>query len=341
MKERVAQAPGRVNLLGDHTDYNNGFVLPAAIDRYVIVRASHRDDDIVTVEAVDLNERDTFTLATIERTSTWRDYVRGVVALLDVGSGADLRIESTLPRGVGLSSSAALELAVARAFSDEPAIDLALLCRQAENEFVGVECGVMDQMVIAIGRAGHALFLDCMTLEHRHVPVPSGFTLVVCDSRIERVLAASGYNERRRECAAATHVIGVESLRDATLEQLRVLPTILLRRARHVITENRRVLDGVAALEAGDVEQFGVLMDTSHASLRDDFDVCPPMVDRLAAAMRSIPGCIGARMTGAGFGGSVVSLIDRDVVTRARALASDLGVGFYECTAVDGIGTLG
>ena len=200
---RSTRAPGRVNLLGEHTDYNGGFVLPVAIDRFTAVQRDEREDGLVTVDAADLGESDIFQLGLIEATGTWRDYVRGVIRLLEPTKGAHLRITSTLPQGVGLSSSAALEVAVGRAFSDIPGPDLAILCQRAENEFVGVECGIMDQFAVANARAGHALLLDCRDLSYRHVPLPVGVSIVVCDSHMKRRLSDSPYNDRRKSCDRA------------------------------------------------------------------------------------------------------------------------------------------
>src|SRR5580765_3891703 len=191
---KVGRAPGRVSLIGEHTDYNDGFVLPVPLDRYTTVVAHAREDRTITVEATDLGESDSFDLDAIEPTGTWADYVRGVIALLELTHGADLRIESTVPREAGLSSSAALEVAVGRALSDLPGPELALLAQRAENEFVGVQCGIMDQFTSANGLAGHALLLDCRDLSYRHVAIPDGVAVVVCDSRIERRLSASEYN---------------------------------------------------------------------------------------------------------------------------------------------------
>jgi galactokinase len=334
------RAPGRVNLLGEHTDYNDGFVLPIAIDRFTAVQLDEREDGLVTVDATDLGESDLFQLGLIKATGGWRDYVRGVVRLLEPTKGAHLRISSTLPRGVGLSSSAALEVAVARAFSDIPGPDLAVLCQRAENEFVGVDCGIMDQFVVANARAGHALLLDCRDLSYRHIPLPAGVSIVVCDSHLERRLSGSPYNDRRSSCEQAASALGLPALRDAELDQLAGLPLGLRKRARHVVTENARALDGADALSRGDVTGFGVLMDESHRSLRDDFEVCPPAIDAIAAAIRSVPGCYGARLTGAGFGGCTVALVESNSVEDVRRVAQKLGTTVHECQAAAGVESL-
>jgi galactokinase len=277
-------------------------------------------------------EHDTFSLDAIRRTRTWRDYVRGVVELLQPEHGASLRIRSTVPRGAGLSSSAALEVAVGRALSDLPGEELALLAQRAENGFVGVQSGIMDQFAVTLAQAGHALLLDCRDLSYRHIPIPDGVAIVVCDSHVRRRLADSGYNERRAACEAAAAQLGLSSLRDATLEQVQDLP-----RARHVVSENERTLRGAAALEAGDCVTFGNLMNASHASLRDDYEVVPPALDELAAATRAVDGCYGSRITGAGFGGCTVSLVTDAAVTPVRAAAEALGAAVYVCKASAGV----
>ena len=333
---RVARAPGRVNLIGEHTDYNEGFVLPIAIDRYTTVSVVPRDDDVVTVDASDLGESDTFLLTTIERTNSWADYVRGVVKLVEPPYGADLRIDSTVPQGVGLSSSAALEVAVGRALCDLPGSALAVLCQRAENAFVGVQCGIMDQFVSANARAGHALLLDCRDLSHLHVPIPAGAAILVCDSRIKRRLASSAYNERRASCQRAASLLGVSALRDATLDAVADLPPPIRKRARHVVTENERTLAAAAALSAGDLALVGRLMDESHRSMRDDYEIVPAELDALAAAMRDVPGCYGARLTGAGFGGCCVCIADTAAAGRVQAAAEALGAVVHHCRAADG-----
>ena len=333
----MTRAPGRVNLIGEHTDYNDGFVLPAAIDRYTTVECEPRDDARVHVES--LGESDDFALAAIERTGTWRDYVRGVVQLVAPATGATLRIESDVPRGAGLSSSAALEVAVGRALDAVlPGEQLALLAQRAENEFVGVPCGIMDQFTVALARAGHALLLDCRDLSYRHIPIPDGVAILVCDSRVERRLADSGYADRRAACEAAAAQLGVHALRDATLEQVESLDDgVLRRRARHVVTENARTLAAAAALERGDLDTVGALMLESHVSMRDDFEIVPRQLDELAAVVRDVRGCRGSRLTGGGFGGCTVALVDDDAVDAARSAAERWGATTYVCRPSDGV----
>ena len=334
----VVRAPGRVNLIGEHTDYNEGHVLPVAIDRHTVVEAEPRTDRVVTVDATDIRQTDEFELDAIESTRTWRDYVRGVVELVAPETGADLRISSDVPRGAGLSSSAALEVAVGRALAPRlPGEQLALLAQHAENEFVGVQCGIMDQFTVALARAGHALLLDCRHLSYRHIPIPDGVAIVVCNSHVERRLATSGYNQRRAACEEAARQLGLPALRDATLDEVQTLPEPLRRRARHVVTENARTLVAADALAAGDLEAFGELMLESHVSMRDDYEIVPPRLDALAAAARAVDGCYGSRLTGGGFGGCTVSLVADGAVGDVRAVCEALGATVYRCRADGGV----
>jgi galactokinase len=320
---QIALAPGRVNMIGDHTDYNDGFVLPMAIDRSVRVAAAARDDGTVHVWSKDYEERDEFPLEGQKRSGSWKDYVRGVFwSLKEAGhpvKGVDLAIESDLPQRSGLSSSAAVELAVAAAATAVSEVvvedrDLAQLAQRAENEFVRVQCGIMDQLAIVYGRAGHALLVDCQSLEVSHVPIgeEADFAVTVIDSGVSRDLSKKPYNERREECAEATRQLGVKSLRDANESWLREcqhrMPDELFRRARHVLTENERVVQTAEALRRQDLATVGKRMYQSHASLRDDFEVSTPELDSLVEIGRRTEGVWGARLTGAGFGGSVVAL---------------------------------
>lgn len=323
--ELVAEAPGRVNLIGEHTDYNGGFVLPVAIDRTVAVALHGREDGVVRALSVDYGQCDEFAAERVHRfmgtRGGWRDYIRGVAwAVLDeqIGlSGADLAIAGDVPRGAGLSSSAAIELAAAGALTAGMGIEaraLALLCQKAENMFVGVQCGIMDQFASALGREGHALFIDCRSLEYEPIPLPAGIAIAVIDSRVERNLGGTPYNRRREECAEAARALGIGSLRDAGVAMLSSLSGDLLRRARHVVTENARVLAFVAALRSGDVASLGGLLAESHASLRDDYEVSTPELDLLVELAAGMEGVIGARLTGAGFGGCTVNLIRESAV---------------------------
>jgi galactokinase len=361
----MVRAPGRVNLIGEHTDYNEGFVFPAAIDRATYVAARPRDDDRVHVFAVDLADEDEFALDSIEHSSAhpWSDYIRGVAKSLLVAGhtirGANLLITSDVPRGAGLSSSAALEVATGYAFQLLNRLnllgeELALLAQGAENSFVGVQSGIMDQFISALGRRDHALLLDCRDLNYRPVPLLAGTQIVVCNSNVERKLAGSAYNQRRQECEEAVRIFKqwypkISALRDVSPDQLRAheaaLPEPVRARARHVITENERVLRSAAALDAGDMATFGRLMNESHASLRDDYEVSIREMDVLVEAAQEVNGCYGSRLTGAGFGGCTVSLVDSSAVDRfqhdvaaAYRAATGRETTIYVCRASDGVG---
>ena len=362
----TVRAPGRVNLIGEHTDYNEGFVLPLAIDRDVLAAARPRDDDVVVAYTANFDRPVRFTIGEPRRDAgePWSDYLRGVAFVLRRRGlpllGMDLALAGSVPVGAGLGSSAALEVAVAWAFRTVGGfaldrVELALLCQRAESEFVGVRCGIMDQFVAALGHGGHALFLDCRDLSYRHVPLPPGTKVVVTDSLLRRELAHAAYNERRAECAEAVGLLrgplpAIRSLRDVAAkdlaEQDAVLPALLRRRARHVVGENERVLQAVAALERGDAARIGRLMDEAHASLRDDYEVSLPELDLLVAAARSA-GALGARLTGAGFGGCIVSLVPAKALPGfARALGevyvkqTGRWPVSYTCTAADGAGAV-
>lgn len=326
-------APGRVNLIGEHTDYNEGFVLPIAIERAMDIAAAPRDDERVRVHSVLFDQTVKFTTRDVgrdeESTSGWSDYVRGVTwEFARMGHrlrGMDAVIWGDVPIAAGLSSSAALEVATALALDTANGLntdrrELALLCQRAENEFVGVKCGIMDMFVSLMARAGHALLIDCRSLEYEHVPIPSNeVVIIVADSRVARGLRDSEYNERRAQCQQGVkilrrHLPGIRALRDVTLEDLEQyageLPEVTYRRCRHVVTENQRVLDSVAALRAGDVTRFGELMSESHASLRDCYEVSSDELDLLVETATDVEGVLGSRLTGAGFGGCTVTLAD-------------------------------
>jgi galactokinase len=344
-----------VNLIGEHTDYNEGFVLPVGIDRTVAVAAAPAGGKRVRVYSADFDARDEWPVDAPRRTAwrEWRDYERGVAwALLDAGyelRGADLVIAGDVPQGAGLSSSAALEVAVAGALCAVAGIDmeperLAVLCQKAENQFVGVQCGIMDQLAAACSRAGHALLIDCRSLEIEHVPLPDDMAIVVVDSKVQRALGETAYNERREECAAAAKALGVTSLRDAAEGDPDRLPQPLGRRARHVVAENRRVLDAVHALRAVDLGRFGELMYESHVSLRDDFEVSTAELDLLVEFASRTEGVVGARLTGAGFGGCTVNLVARDAlgvfevgVVEPYREETGLAAEMLVCRVVDGL----
>jgi galactokinase len=320
MPEAVtAFAPGRVNLIGEHTDYNEGLALPFAISEGVTVRAEAIDGDRMEAVAVDLDKRDAFELARPPEAQGWRAFVRGAVAELQragipVGA-ARVEISGDVPRGGGLSSSAALEVALTLALigladvSEPDRVELAKLCSRIENDWVGAQTGLLDQLASLLGEDDHALRIDFRSLEIAQVPLELGeFRLVTLHSGERHSNAASGYNERRRECALASEKLGVASLRDATLEAAAALPSPLDRRAKHIITENQRVDAAVAALEHGDMEELGRLLDASHASLRDWYEVSTPAVERAVEKLRSA-GALGARIIGGGFGGHVLGLM--------------------------------
>ncbi len=355
-----ARAPGRVNLIGEHTDYNDGFVLPMAIDRDIWIVFAPRNDRQVRLWSADFGQTSAFAVEAIARdpSAPWSDYVRGVAwALAERGivlRGLDAVIQGEVPIGAGLSSSAALEVAAGLALLTAAGqfispTELALACQRAENEFVGNRCGIMDQFVSALGRRGHALFLDCRTLHHEHVPLPAGYRIVVANSMVRRALVDSAYNERRAQCEEAARAMGLRALRDAdeaALESAKArMSEGVYRRARHVVAENGRVLQAVDAMRRGDAGTLGALMDASHASLRDDYEVSCRELDTLVAIARRLPGCLGARMTGAGFGGCTVNLVRADAVDafvpalrEAYHAATGLAPDVYVCDAAEGAG---
>lgn len=333
--EAVGVAPGRVNLLGEHTDYSGGFVLPTAIPQRARVELAHSPDSDFHVHSSSLGQQAVF--APDEPVaSDFSRYVQGCVAVLRQ-RGVEVpplavRIESTVPIGVGLSSSAALEVALLRAIRALLAlpladVEIARLAQRAEVEYAGVHCGIMDQMASSLCDTGHMLFLDTRSLAHRLLPLPPGTSILVVDSNTPRALADTAYNERRSECETAARQLGARELRDVPDVALAArLPPPLDRRARHVISENARVLEAVQATP----RRFGELMDASHASLRDDFEVSVPALDRLVEVLRAQPGTLGARLTGAGFGGACVALVETPAVAAVRdgALRDYASAGF-------------
>jgi galactokinase len=317
-----AFGPGRVNLIGEHTDYNDGLCLPFAIAAGVTVEATLGADGAIEARALDLGETDTFALDDPERASGWRAFVRGTAAELQRAGhdlrGATLAISGDVPRGSGLSSSAALEVALAlallaRSDIEEPdRRDLAKLCSRVENDWVGAETGLLDQLAALFGEQGHAIRLDMRTLAIDPVALDLGdHRLVTVDSGVEHSHAGSGYNDRRRECREACAALGIDSLRDARVEDATDLPAPLDRRVRHVVEENARVDEAVAALRAGDLETLGRLLDASHASLRDLYEVSVPEVERTVERLAAA-GAAGARIMGGGFGGAVLALFPPD-----------------------------
>jgi galactokinase len=358
---RVVRAPGRVNLIGEHTDYNLGFVLPVAIDLETWIASVPSGDGGVRLTSLQLGESVTFDVNDPgPHRDRWTDYVAGVAWALGEG-GVPLRgvtgvVDTTIPLGSGLSSSAALELAAAWTLAQDvpPAMEsmgLAQAAQHAENDYVGVRCGLMDQFASTFGRAGHALLLDCRSLEHRAARLPEGYALVVLDTSSPRRLDASAYNARRAQCERAAAALEVASLRDVTPPMLgrlaRLVDEEAVRRCRHVVEENARVLETVKALEAGDMTKVGRLFAESHSSLRDLFEVSSPELNTLVDLASAVPGVVAARMTGAGFGGCTVNVVEKGAVDRlheafVREYPRRTGrhAGFYVVEAVDGAGTV-
>ena len=330
---RIFSAPGRVNLIGEHTDYNDGFVLPIAIERRTRVAISPRNDRVLKVVARDLDERAEVDLDRESlREPSWMAYVEGVARVLESRGhpvpGANVVVESDVPIGAGLSSSAALEVAVGRALTamadaDLPPIELALAAQAAENEYAGTRCGIMDQYIATLGREDHALLIDCRSLEATPVAADFGSAvLLVCDSRVKHDLAVSAYNERRAQCELGVELLArerpdVRALRDVSIldiEQASFLSEVVRRRCRHVVTENARTQAAVAALRAGDLREMGRLMTESHWSLARDYEVSCDELDLLVETACSHAGVHGSRLTGAGFGGCAIALVERAVV---------------------------
>lgn len=367
------RAPGRVNLIGEHTDYNDGFVMPAAIDFDTCVAVAPRVDRKLVVYSNNYSEQTEFDIDHLPaaRSGRWSDYVAGIAIMLQRSgkklSGMNLLIDGNVPLGAGLSSSASLEVAVGYAFLSQseraetgagPAsIDLtqlAKLCQQAENEFVGAHCGIMDQFVSSHGERGKALLLDCRSLQYRQLPLPNNVALAVCNTMVKHSIAQGEYNRRRAECEEGVRILSkhlpkVRALRDVTLGDLETyggeLPEVVLRRCRHVISENARVVEAAVALEIGDLSAFGELMRQSHRSLRDDFEVSCEELDLMVELAGRVEGVYGARMTGGGFGGCTIALVRSEDVA---ALQEKVSEGYeratgckpeiYVCSAADGVG---
>jgi galactokinase len=376
---RIYQAPGRVNLIGEHTDYNDGFVMPAAIGFYTLGAVAPRPDRKLAIHSENYAERVEFDLDHLPATAAghWSDYVVGVVKMLVRSGkklgGANLLVDGNVPQSAGLSSSASIEVAVGYALldlaeqandpmkTDRPTIDrtnLALLCQQAEYEFVGARCGIMDQFVASHGRSGQALLLDCrsLDLEYRQLPSPEVAVLAICNTMVKHSIATGEYNQRRAECEAGVRALSkylprVRALRDVAPEDLEAygheLPYVVLRRCRHVIGENARVLKAAAALERGDLPAFGNLMLESHRSLRDDFAVSCSELDLMVELAGQTDGVYGTRMTGGGFGGCTIALVQAGCV---EAFQRTVREGYerstgrtpeiYICAAADGVGRI-
>ena len=326
----ITRAPGRVNLIGEHTDYNAGYVLPMAINRHVWVVAHPRDDDLINMYSMNFEQVASFNTSKLKRSNLphWTEHLRGVWYLLGERHqrlpGADVLIHGDIPIGAGLSSSAALEVALVEMGLSLGHIDSftqsakALLGVDVENQFIGMPCGVMDQMASAVSKQGHALLIDCRSLETTPVYLPAGVEVVVMDTKKPHQLVEADYGKRRQECEQAAQILGVAKLRDATLDTVYQAKTqlgdVLFRRAKHVITENRRVLAMVKALRKKNLVSAGELINESHHSLQHDFEVSCPELDIMSAVARKQAGCYGARMMGGGFGGSAVALVAQEAV---------------------------
>ena len=333
-RARLFRAPGRVNLIGEHTDYNDGFVMPAAIKFYTWIAAAKREDRVLEVYSDHFDEKINLSLDALAGPPRrhWSDFIRGVAAVLeDAGyklSGSNLVIHGEVPLGAGLSSSASLEVGTALALItlseiDVSRLELVKLCQKAEHEYVGTFCGIMDQFIANFGAVGHTLMLDCRSLEYQLLPIQQDVRLVVCNTMVRHDLASGEYNRRRADCEVGVrllqpHLPGIRALRDVEVADLEayksVLPTTVYRRCRHVVTENRRVLEAAKALQSNDAHRFGYLMYQSHASLRNDYEVSCKELDLLVDLASSSGGVYGARMTGGGFGGCTVNLIRADCV---------------------------
>ncbi|MCR4456594.1 MULTISPECIES: galactokinase [Enterobacteriaceae] len=357
------QAPGRVNLIGEHTDYNDGFVLPCAIDYQTAISAAPRTDRTVRVIAADYdNQTDEFSLDApilAHDSQQWSNYVRGVVKHLlnrdKSFGGADLVISGNVPQGAGLSSSASLEVAVGTVFQQLYHLPLdgaqiALNGQEAENQFVGCNCGIMDQLISALGKKDHALLLDCRTLGTRAVSMPQGVAVIIINSNFKRTLVGSEYNTRREQCETGARFFQQPALRDVSLEQFNAvaaeLDPLVAKRVRHVLTENQRTLEAADALEKGDLQRMGELMAASHASMRDDFEITVPQIDTLVEIVKETIGDKGGvRMTGGGFGGCIVALVPEALVSQVQdAVAAQyeaktgIKETFYVCKASEGAG---
>jgi galactokinase len=358
--EHVVHSPGRVNLIGEHTDYNGGFVFPAAINFGTTIAVSKRLDKQVSVLALDYDQQvNTFSVEQIEQDPDqgWANYVRGVVIMLKQSypelSGVNMAVTGDVPQGAGLSSSASFEVAIIKAFAtcyDLPisGVQAALLGQKAENEFVGCACGIMDQLISALGKKDHAMLLDCQQLTYKHTHLPDGFNIMIIDSNVKRGLVDSEYNTRRAQCEEAASVMELDSLRAATMEQLIAskdqMSPDAFKRAHHVLTENERTLAMFDALQQEDIVTVSRTMSESHASMRDDFEITVPPIDTLVEIVASVIGEKGGvRMTGGGFGGCVGALVPDELVeetTQAINQQYQSKTGYiadiYICTAEQG-----
>jgi galactokinase len=352
---RIFRAPGRVNIIGEHTDYNDGFVMPAAIQFYTWVAAAKRGDRLLEAYSDHFDETISLSLDALTGPPQrhWSDFVRGVAAVLQNAgyklNGANLIIHGEVPLGAGLSSSASLEVAIALALTslsgaDVPKLELAKLCQQAEHQYVGTLCGIMDQFIAVFASSGNALMLDCRSLDYQLLPIPQHLRVVICNSMVRHELASGEYNIRRADCEEGVrllqpHLPAIRALRDVGVADLEawkhVLPARIYHRCRHVVTENQRVLQAATALQSGNAEGFGELfgslMYRSHESLRDDYHVSIPELDLLVHLASSSPGVYGARMTGGGFGGCTVNLISSDA---AETFKTNIARSYQQATGI-------
>ncbi len=345
----VVRAPGRVNIIGEHTDYNDGFVLPMAIEREIIIALKPRSDDYVVIYSSDYDQVTQFSPSELVRVEDspeiWAEYVKGVAwSLSDANDplvGWDGAIAGDVPIGAGLSSSAAIELAAARAFATASNFHwdgavMARLCQRAENEWIGVKSGIMDQMISATGKAGHAVLIDCRSLETRPVPLPENTVIAIMDTATRRELVTSAYNERREQCEAAAAFFGVPALRDVDLHTFETreheLEPVIRSRARHVITENDRTLQAAEAMSNGDAVRLGMLMNASHISMRDDFEITNSALNTMVSLALEQTGCFGARMTGGGFGGCAVALVASE---HASAFTENMNTLYQAATGLN------
>lgn len=362
--QQTVFAPGRVNIIGEHTDYNDGFVMPCAINYGMAVSFAKRDDSVWRVYAIDINETDAFDIKKEipQSEDKWKNYVRGVVKYIqercpEFIQGADIAMTSDVPMSSGLSSSAALEISIGKTcqvLGNLPIslAEIALIGQRAENKFVGANCGNMDQLTSALGQKDHLVMIDCRSLDISPTPVPQGYSIAIINSNVKHDLVTGEYNSRRQECEFAAQFFGVKALRDVSPEQfieraaeLQQLNELAYKRAKHVISENHRVLEAVEALKANDMQKLGVLMGESHDSMRDDFEITIPEIDYLVElAQVAIGKNGGARMTGGGFGGCIVCLVPNEKVEALRKLIAEnyqkqtgIQETFYVCTASDGV----
>lgn len=363
----IYRAPGRVNLIGEHTDYNEGFVMPAALDLYTYVAVSPRSDRRLRVYSENLGEKCDLDLDSIRpgKSGDWSDYVRGVAGVLESSGyqlrGADLAIASEVPLGAGLSSSAALEVSTAWALLSNSEINvdrnvIPQMCQQAEHLYPETKCGIMDQFISCHGRAGHALMLDCRSLDFQLLPVPRQVRLMVCNTMVKHEHASGGYNTRRRECEEGLRALkqvlpAIRALRDVTVNELEqhrdLLSPVIYKRVRHVVTENDRVKRAAEALQTEDMAQFGQLMADSHRSLRDDYEVSTVELDLMVELANGQEGVYGARMTGGGFGGCTINLVDSahaEAIQQRLAKTYEARTGLKPtiliCEASDGAGAV-